>query len=174
VIFTTIQKFMPSAPSPQPSPSGRGSEGRGGFEFAGLTKRALELRQRQTPAEEVLWAVLRDRQLAGAKFRRQHQFGDYITDFFCNDAKLVVECDGDVHSTSDRQKIDQKRDAYLRSQGLTILRFQNEQVLDEPESVLRSIAAHLPSISGRGAGGEGGALSLRQNIVVIADEAQNS
>ncbi len=182
VVFTTIQKFMPSAPSPQPSPSGRGSEGRGGFEFAGLTKIARELRRRETPAEEFLWELLRNRQLGGAKFRRQHQFGDYITDFFCDDAKLVVECDGDVHATPERQKTDHKRDAYLRSQGLTVLRFQNEQVLDEIESVLQSIAHQLPSTSGRGAGGEGNvvspsrseALSHRRNIIVIADEAHRS
>jgi type I restriction enzyme R subunit len=126
------------------------------------------------PAEEILWQLLRNRQLGGAKFRRQHQFGDYICDLFCADAKLVVECDGDVHGTPERERIDQKRDAYLRSQGLTVLRFANKQVLDESESVLDSIAAHLPSTAGRGAGGEGRAISLRRNIVVIADEAHRS
>ena len=188
VVFTTIQKFMPqAAPSPPtPLPLGeggrrsdegaklRGSEVRGGFEFAGLTQRARELRQLQTPAEELLWELLRDRQVAGAKFRRQHQFGDYICDFFCADAKLVVECDGDVHGTPERTAIDQKRDAYLKSQGLTVLRFPNERVLNDAESVLREIAHELPSTFGRGAGGEGRAISLRRNIVVIADEAHRS
>ena len=162
VVFTTIQKFLPSAPSPHPSPTGKGrseaggggAHHRGGFEFAGLTKIARELRRKQPPAEELLWGLLRDRQLGGAKFRRQHQFGDYITDFFCNEAKLVVECDGAVHATLEREKIDHKRDAYLRSQGLTVLRFENQQVLDDTETVLQSIADHLPSSLGNGTGGE--------------------
>lgn len=141
-------------PSPQPSPSGRGSY-RGGFEFAGLVNKARELRKNQTPAESLLWELLRDRQLCDAKFRRQHQFGEYICDFFCNEAKLVVECDGEPHQTATGKKHDAKRDAYLKSQGLTVLRFQNERVLNDTEAVLQEIANHIPSASGRGAGGEG-------------------
>lgn len=182
VVFTTIQKFMPqTAPSPPaPLPVGEGRHYRGGFDFSGLTDRARQLRTEQTPAEEFLWELLRDRQLAGAKIRRQHQFGDYVCNFFCADAKLVVECDGEPHATPERKKIDHKRDAYLKSQGLTVLRFQNQQVLGDTDSVLQSIAEHLPSTTGRGAGGEGGAMpfskaiSLRRNIVVIADEAHRS
>ncbi|MBP7140428.1 MAG: HsdR family type I site-specific deoxyribonuclease [Opitutaceae bacterium] len=192
VIFTTLQKFMPSAPSPPtPLPMGEGSrrrgEGaklgrgseqyRGGFDFSGLKAEARELRAKQTDAESLLWELLRDRKLAGAKFRRQHQFGEYITDFFCNDAKLVVECDGAPHATPERRKIDQKRDAYLKSQGLTVLRFENKRVHADPEAVLEEIAAHLPSTSGRGAGGkgeDGKAISLRRNIIVVADEAHRS
>ncbi|MBA4147633.1 MAG: DUF559 domain-containing protein [Verrucomicrobia bacterium] len=143
-------------PSPQPSPSGRGSEHyRGGFDFAGLTIKARELRKNQTPAEELLWELLRDRQLMGAKFRRQHQFGEYICDFFCNEAKLVVECDGEPHSANARKKHDAKRDAYLRSQGLTVVRFENARVLNDTDAVLREIATHLPSSPGRRVGDEG-------------------
>ena len=178
VIFTTLQKFAPLEPSLRPSPSGRGSEQyRGGFDFSGLKAEARELRAKQTDAESLLWELLRDRKLAGAKFRRQHQFGEYITDFFCNDAKLVVECDGAPHATPERRKIDQKRDAYLKSQGLTVLRFENKRVLADSEAVLEEIAGHLPSTSGRGAGGEGEggkAISLRRNIIVVADEAHRS
>ena len=184
VVFTTIHKFMPTAPSPQPSPSGRGSREhfRGGFDFSGLTGKARELRQQQTSAEELLWQLLRNRQLCGAKFRRQHQFGEYICDFFCAEERLVVECDGGVHDTPERRQIDHKRDAYLKSQGLTVLRFQNQRVLNDPEGALREIADHLPSTFGRGAGGEGNgvmtgrneALSERRNIIVIADEAHRS
>jgi type I restriction enzyme M protein len=163
-------------PSPQPSPSGReGSEAegegaklgrgksyRGGFDFSGLKDRARELRKKQTDAEALLWDLLRDRQLCDSKFRRQHQFGDYICDFYCHEANLVVECDGKVHDTSDRKKHDQKRDAYLKSQGLTVLRFQNDRVLNDTPAVLEEIATLLPSLrsspssspSGRG-GGEG-------------------
>jgi len=62
-----------------------------------LKKRARELRQAQTDGETLLWDLLRDRQLGGVKFRRQHQFGDYICDFFSEEARLVVECDGAAH-----------------------------------------------------------------------------
>jgi hypothetical protein len=104
------------APSPQPSPSGRGSEKahyRGGYDFSGLLKLAREMRKKQTPAEDLLWELLRDRQLCNAKFRRQHQFGDYLCDFYCHDAELVVECDGAPHSKPDQIKHDAKRDAFL-------------------------------------------------------------
>ena len=144
-------------PSPQPSPKGRGSEGhyRGGFDFSGLKKRARELREQDTEAEAFLWELLRNRQLEDVKFRRNHQFGDYICDFYCHESKLVVECDGDAHNTPERRELDRKRDIYLRSQGLTVLRFENSRVLKATDSVLEEIASHLPSTSGRGAGGEG-------------------
>jgi type I site-specific restriction-modification system R (restriction) subunit len=182
VIFTTIQKFAPLEPSPQPSPNGRGNHQRGGFDFAGLKEQARELRNKQTDAEALLWELLRNRKLAGAKFRRQHQFGEYIADFYCAEAKLVVECDGAPHRMPERQKVDQKRDAYLKSQGLTVLRFENSEVLSNSESILEKIATHLPSTFGRGAGGEGNVapkrgnecLSDRRNIIVIADEAHRS
>jgi type I restriction enzyme R subunit len=66
-----------------------------------------------------------------------------------------VECDGDAHNTPERRELDRKRDVYLRSQGLTVLRFENSRVLKDTDSVLEEIASHLPSTSGRGAGGEG-------------------
>ncbi|MBL9143835.1 MAG: DUF559 domain-containing protein, partial [Verrucomicrobiaceae bacterium] len=149
-------EFTQPEPSPQPSPSGRGSvQYRGGFDFSGLKKRARELREKDTKAEEFLWELLRNRQLDDAKFRRNHQFGDYICDFYCHESKLVVECDGEVHNTPERKELDRKRDAYLRSQGLTVLRFENDRVLKDTDSVLEQIAQHLPSTSGRGDGGEG-------------------
>ena len=157
-LIGSIQLIQPNQPSPQPSPNGRGSEShyRGGFDYSGLLERARELRAKQTPAEELLWELLRDRQLCDAKFRRQHQFGDYLCDFYCHEAKLVIECDGSPHETSSRIQHDAKRDAYLRSQGLTVLRLTNDRVINEVPAVLNEIALHLPSTSGRGAGGEGG------------------
>jgi len=146
-------------PSPEPSPTGRGSEiqYRGGYDFSGLAERARELRKKQTRAEELLWQLLRNRQLCGAKFRRQHQFGDYLCDFYCDDAKLVVECDGDPHDAPAHTEHDAKRDAYLSSQGLKVLRFKNERVLNDLEKVLEEIATHLhPAPAGRRVGDEGG------------------
>lgn len=123
--------------------------------FAGLVERARELREKQTPAEEILWELLRGRQLEGSKFRRQHQFGGYICDFYCHEASLVVECDGEVHESDKAKAHDKKRDAYFRSQNLKVLRFPNAMVRDETEAVLMKIAKALPSTSGRGVGGEG-------------------
>jgi len=146
------------APSPQPSPKGRGSKARqyrGGYQFAGLVARARELRKKQTPAEALLWQLLRNRRLLGFKFRRQHQFGDYIADFYCHEAQLVIECDGSAHDPNEAWHHDQERDAYMIAQGLRVLRFSNERIANDTENVLEEIAAFLPSPLGRRAGEEG-------------------
>ena len=96
---------------------------------------------------------MRDRRLLGLKFRRQHQIGDYIVDFYCDEKKLVIELDGLVHDSSSRKRIDHKRDAYLQSLGLKIIRVANERLLNNTATVLNEIAANvLPSPSGRGSG----------------------
>jgi type I restriction enzyme R subunit len=128
---------------------------RGGYRFSGLKERARELRRDQTSAEALLWDVLRNRQLLGFKFRRQHQFGDYIADFYCREASLVVECDGSVHDQNEAWNHDQNRDAYMVGQGLRVLRFTNLQVLNEIEKVLEQIEKYLPSPLGRRVGEEG-------------------
>jgi very-short-patch-repair endonuclease len=123
----------------------RERQSRGGYQFAGLSRLARELRKKQTSAEALLWQLLRDRQLLGFKFRRQHQFGDYVTDFYCREARLVIECDGSAHDPNEQWHHDQQRDAYMMAQGLRVLRFPNERILNEPESVLEEIAGHLPT-----------------------------
>ena len=96
---------------------------------------------------------MRDRRFLGLKFRRQHQIGDYIADFYCDEKKLVVELDGSVHDTPSRKKIDDKRDTYLKSLGLTVIRIANKQILNDTVTALNEIASTvLPSTSGRGAG----------------------
>ena len=147
----------------QPSPKGRGLRHqmkrerhyRGGYQLAGLVELARELRKKQTPAELLLWQLLRNRQLYGFKFRRQHQFGDYIADFYCFDAQLVIECDGRVHQPNKQWHHDQNRNAYMIAQGLRVLRFTNEQILNETENVLKIISNYLPSPPGRRDGEEG-------------------
>ncbi len=134
---------------------------RGGFDFSGLVERARELRKKQTPAEKILWELLRDRRFMNLKFRRQHQVGDYLTDMCCVEARLVVETDGPIHERQDQRKHDHKRDANLEALGFRVLRFKNEMVEQHPEEVLeiikRTIEEH-PSPLGRGAGGEGAEL----------------
>jgi very-short-patch-repair endonuclease len=117
---------------------------RGGYDMAGLTNLARQLRKEQTSAEALLWQLLRNRQLMGFKFRRQHQFGDYVADFYCYEAQLVVECDGAVHERNERWQHDQARDAYLTGHGLRVLRFTNEQVLEDTEITLKEISSYLP------------------------------
>lgn len=145
-----LLEVFAAQPSPQPSPNGRG-----GFDFRGLVERARQLRKNQTPAEEVLWEILRNRQFHDLKFRRQHQIGEYIVDLYCHEHNLVIEADGDVHDADHQKKHDKKRDAYLSSIGMTVLRFRNEDILNNTDSVLRGIASALPSPLGRRAGDEG-------------------
>jgi type I restriction enzyme M protein len=128
---------------------------RGGFDFSGLVATARELRKKQTPAEDVMWELLRDRRFISLKFRRQHQIGEYIADFFNDEYKLVVELDGPVHDGRHQSKKDKTRDAYLQSLGLTVIRLRNEEFLSDPEAALNKITAQLPAPIGRGAGGEG-------------------
>jgi very-short-patch-repair endonuclease len=100
---------------------------------------ARAMRKTPTPAEKTLWKVLRNRRLAGFKFRRQAPFGPYILDNYCAEAKLVVEADGDTHATAEGQKSDRKRDAYLAANGILVLRFWNSEITNEKDAVLDSI-----------------------------------
>ncbi|MEK6801292.1 MAG: N-6 DNA methylase [Nitrospirota bacterium] len=172
-----FDKAKAKLPCKTPSPGSANhplpkAEGRGGFKFQGLVDQARELRKKQTPAEDVLWQLLRDRQLADLKFRRQHQIGDYIVDFFCPEYTLVVELDGAVHETSDRKKKDTKRDTYLRSLGHTVLRFTNARVFNDTEGVLREIVSSRPSPSGRGEG-EGEQRGARYSDTVLFIDARH-
>ena len=119
---------------------------RGGYQMSGLKNLARDLRTAQTAAEELLWEFVRDRRLLGFKFRRQHQFGDYVTDFYCHEAKLVIECDGSVHNRNEAWQHDRKRDAYMIAQGLRVLRFSNDQVLYDVENVTAEITKHLKRV----------------------------
>ena len=116
---------------------------RGGFEYSGSLMLTRELRQTSTDAESLLWDRLRNRQLLGFKFRRQHQIGKYVVDFYCDKAKLVIECDGGIHSRAQAWHHDQNREAYMSALGLRTLRFTNEEVLNETERVLSEISDYL-------------------------------
>jgi very-short-patch-repair endonuclease len=98
-----------------------------------------ELRSQQTPAEEALWSVLRNRQLNDLKFRRQHPLGRYIADFYCAEKRLVVELDGAVHQKPEQQTYDQIRNEELEARDLTVLRISNSEVEENLEGVLAKI-----------------------------------
>ena len=114
---------MPKA-KPPPSP-------------AAIHHRARELRRPLTPAEQRLWARLRDQQLGGYKFRRQHPIGPFIVDFYCAACRLIVEVDGDTHAT--QVEYDAARTTWLEQYGCRVVRVTNVEVREELEGVLMAI-----------------------------------
>jgi very-short-patch-repair endonuclease len=98
---------------------------------------ARALRQRQTPAEQRLWQHLRGGQIDGLRFRRQQPSGPYIADFYCDVIGLVVEVDGPIHEQ--QVEYGRERDAYITAHGLVVLRFTNDAVLHNLDTVLRTI-----------------------------------
>jgi very-short-patch-repair endonuclease len=105
-----------------------------------LRSLAKRLRGEQTEAERRLWSMLRANRLAGWKWKRQEQIGDYVVDFVCFRARLIVEADGSQHAES---AADQKRDAYLAGQGFRVLRFWNNDILTNSDGVATAILAVL-------------------------------
>ena len=98
------------------------------------------MRANPTPAEQRLWDMLRDRRMPAAKFRRQHVIPPYIVDFACLERSLIIEADGGQHADN---KSDRKRDACLRRRGFRILRFWNNDVIENAGGVFEAIAAAL-------------------------------
>jgi len=106
-----------------------------------MKSRAKELRQRQTDVESLLWRHLRNRQLNGNKFRRQHIIKPYIVDFICLEKNLIIELDGGQHST--QIKYDQQRTQYLQQSGYRVIRFWNNDVISNIKDVLNEILRFL-------------------------------
>jgi very-short-patch-repair endonuclease len=104
-----------------------------------------QARRDATPAERRLWSKLRARQLNGAKFRRQVWLGPFITDFFCADARLIVEVDGDTHA--EQSAYDERRTTWLAKEGFRVVRVTNADVMQNLDGVLEQIASVLPSPS---------------------------
>ena len=108
-----------------------------------LRLRARALRNNPTDAERFLWRQLRFWQLDGHKFRRQQPLGKYIVDFVCLERRLIIELDGGQHA--EHGEYDAERDAWLRDQGFSVLRFWNDEVLKNIESVKERIYEKLKS-----------------------------
>lgn len=106
-----------------------------------LKQRSRDLRKNLTEAEQKLWQKLRNKQIHGHKFRRQFVLGNYIVDFICLDKRLIVEVDGGQHM--DNVDYDSQRDEWLKNQNFKVLRFWNNQVLNEIDSVLEVIVKNL-------------------------------
>ncbi len=112
-----------------------------------LRDKRKELRNNSTSAEACLWLRLKKSQLQGRKFRRQHSIGNYIVDFYCPSEKIAVELDGAHHFTSTGMQNDVERDAYLAALEITVIRFENKLVFENPEGLLEEIARHFKSQS---------------------------
>jgi very-short-patch-repair endonuclease len=102
-----------------------------------LLDKAKKLRSEQTDAEQRMWYFVRAHRFMGLKFKRQKPIGHYIADFLCDERKLIVELDGSQHQ--DERNYDRRRDAWLREQGFTVLRFWNNGVMEQTEAVLEAI-----------------------------------
>ena len=115
-----------------------------------LRTNARALRKNSTDAERILWSELRDHRLNGASFRRQGPIKDFIADFACHAAKLVIELDGGQHFSDQAEQKDAARSAVIEAQGYKVLRFSNHDVMTNRAGVLETIAAaieHAPSLT---------------------------
>ena len=101
--------------------------------------KAKELRRTETEAEKQLWTRLHKNQLLGLQFRRQHPINTFIADFYCPKIKLVVEVDGGIHEIPAHQAYDIGRTDVLNDFGITVIRFTNEQVTNDLETVIKNI-----------------------------------
>ena len=108
-----------------------------------LRERSQELRKGMTAAETFLWSKIRMKQVKGHWFYRQKPVGEYIADFYCPAAKLVVEVDGGQHFTDEMIEYDRERNEYMAGLGLRVLRFTNTEVLTNIEGVLEKIENEL-------------------------------
>jgi very-short-patch-repair endonuclease len=137
-----------------PPPPGRGRVGVGAeaasrFNRTAIkTARARQLRRDATNVERRLWHKLRNAQIDGTSFRRQHPAGRYILDFYCPALQLAIELDGGQHAQAARQ--DRRRDEWLAQRGVTVLRFWNSDIIENLSGVLEVIAAKIAELKSQG------------------------
>lgn len=108
-----------------------------------LKKLSRNLRKNTTDAEKLLWSKVRRKQLKGYQFYRQKTIGNYIVDFYCAKANLVIEIDGGQHYTDEGKEKDRLRDAYMASLSLKVLRFSDREVFKNLKEVMEKIGENL-------------------------------
>lgn len=135
-LATTAGTTLTNSPLPLAG-EGRGRGQTERSQKARTLLRAKALRSNQTEAEARLWYHLRAHRFMGLKFKRQKPVGRYIVDFLCEERQLIVELDGGQHG--EQASYDQRRDAWLRSQGYIVLRFWNHDVMQQLDAVLEQI-----------------------------------
>jgi very-short-patch-repair endonuclease len=121
---------MPGAPRPKSKPL-----------HDQLLQAARNMRYEPTPAEKALWDRLRDRQVSGCKFRRQQAIDRFVVDFYCAERKLILEVDGPIHQTQQAQDVE--RQGYLETLGLRVIRFTNDEILNDMNGVIERLSKAL-------------------------------
>ena len=104
-----------------------------------IFKMAKELRKMETESEKLLWSRLHKNQILGLQFRRQHPINRFIADFYCPKIKLIIEVDGSIHELPEYQAHDIGRSEILNDFGITVIRFTNEQIIEEIDSIINQI-----------------------------------
>ena len=117
--------------------------------YGDIKDRARSMRKSPTPAEERLWHRIRKRQVKGFRFRRQYAIARYITDFYCPEAALAIELDGDIHNMPGQAGYDEQRQLFLESVGISVLRFTNDQVISNTDRVVAVIRNWLTQHAAR-------------------------
>ena len=102
-----------------------------------------QLRRESTPSERMLWKKLCRRQVDGYKFRQQHGFGIYIMDFYCPELRLCIEVDGAVHDSPEAMQNDKDRTLFLNQHRIKVIRFRNEEIESDIESVIQRIKEYI-------------------------------
>lgn len=108
--------------------------------------KAKDSRDNETEVEKLLWKNLKNNQLGGFKFRRQHPISLYIADFYCHRLKLIIEIDGGYHFTKEQIQKDEERTKILEFNGVNVIRFSNDEVLSNIDNVLNEIKKYLPKV----------------------------
>ncbi|ATP20662.1 MULTISPECIES: endonuclease domain-containing protein [Sphingobium] len=113
----------------------------------GQANRARQLRKAMSKPEVLLWQILRQRP-QGLKFRRQHPSGPYVADFYCHEARLVIEVDGEAHARGDAPMRDEQRDCWFAERGLSVLRLPAAAIMNDRDNAVAAILARAVETSG--------------------------
>jgi adenine deaminase len=141
-------------------------------EVYGLLKKFVKQhRENPTHAENILWHLLRGRQLQGYKFRRQHIIGSYIADFVCLNKRLIIEVDGLIHQTPENKTSDAERTFELNKLGFSVIRFTNEEITMDADNVLNKLIKSLTQTTSKGSAFENPPLEGREAFRLGAREA---
>jgi len=109
----------------------------------GIFKTSRRLRKKMTETEKILWKELRNRELLDLKFRRQHPLHYYVADFYSHELKLVIEVDGGIHNKLSQKEHDGNRSAELERLGIRVIRFSNEEIINDIEEVKKRIVESI-------------------------------
>jgi 5-methyltetrahydrofolate--homocysteine methyltransferase len=134
---------------------------------------AQKHRNQPTKAEEILWNGLKNKQLEGCKFRRQHIIGGYIVDFVCLEKQLIIEVDGLIHQLPENKASDAERSAWLESKGYRVVRFTNDEVLSQYEQVIDAILHHLSAVKPVPPRGAEGAFSPKILLATVKGDVHD-